>query len=148
MKKFIPALLLTTSIPLLAMAAPPAPPAQPAPPHAVPGDVPPPPHKAGPHAAGFKNLTPEQHAKMREIMQTQDKKRKEITRKYLDRLPEAEKKAMHDELNQSREDASKAIRAILTPEQQKAFDEQKTKRDAHMKEWKEFQEWKANQAKK
>lgn len=155
MKKFIPALLITASIPLSVMASQnQADTSQPAKhPEHMPclmnnGMMPPPPNKCmGPHAKGLQNLTPEQQAKIRETMQTQDKKRRDITKKYLDKLPEAEKKAMQDELTQNREDTHKAIRAILTPEQQKNLDQQKAKQEECMKEWKEFQEWKASKAK-
>lgn len=150
MKKFIPTLLLTTTIPLLAMAEPAAPhnPNAPMPcKMSGPGAHMQSPMKMGPHAGGIQNITPEQHAKMRDIMQAQHKKRQDISKKYLDKLSEQEKKAMRDELNQSREEASKEIRAILTPEQQKSFDENKKKRDERMKEWQEFQDWKASKAK-
>lgn len=148
MKKLIPTLLFTTSIPLLAMAEPPAPHNPP-----MPCKMSAPAHmqapmKMGPHASGIQNITPEQHEKIRAIMQAQHKKRQDIAKKYLDKLSDAEKKAMRDELNQSREEASKEIRALLTPEQQKTFDENKKKRDDRMKEWQEFQDWKANKAKK
>ncbi|AWM81602.1 hypothetical protein DKL61_15355 [Gammaproteobacteria bacterium ESL0073] len=150
MKKLIPALLFTTSIPLLVMAEPPEAHNSSAPmPCGMsgPGTHMQSPMRMGPHAAGIQHMTPEQHAKMQEIMQEQHKKRQDITKKYLDKLSDSEKKAMRDELNQTREETSKAIRAILTPEQQKTFDENKKRRDERMKEWQEFQDWKANKAK-
>lgn len=148
MKKLIPTLLFTTSIPLLAMAEPPAPHNPPMPCKMSGSAHMQAPMKMGPHASGMKNITPEQHEKIRGIMQAQHKKRQDIAKKYLDKLSDSEKKAMHEELNQSREETSKEIRALLTPEQQKAFDENKKKHDDRMKEWQEFQDWKASKTKK
>ncbi|MEK1943866.1 MAG: LTXXQ domain protein, partial [Pseudomonas sp.] len=39
------------------------------------------------------------------------------------------------------------IRALLNPEQQKAFDEKHKQMEARRAEWQEFQAWKANKAK-
>ncbi|MNF07132.1 hypothetical protein D3C80_2072430 [compost metagenome] len=50
---------------------------------------------------------------------------------------------MEDELKASREKTQKDIRALLTPEQQKKYDELQKKREQRKAEWAEFQEWKA-----
>lgn len=95
---------------------------------------------------GMNNMSPEQRDKMQKIMREQTKARYEIKQKYYNKLSEADKKAMADELQKSRDDARKEMRATLTPEQQKSFDERQKWQDERMKEWKEFQDWKASKA--
>lgn len=53
-------------------------------------------------------------------------------------------KALKDELKASHEKTQKDIRALLTPEQQKKFDELQKKREQRKAEWAEFQQWKAD----
>ncbi|CRR43378.1 hypothetical protein PAERUG_E15_London_28_01_14_09157 [Pseudomonas aeruginosa] len=55
-----------------------------------------------------------------------------------------EQKALKDELKASHEKTQKDIRALLTPEQQKKFDELQKKREQRKAEWAEFQQWKAD----
>ncbi|MDU1800526.1 MAG: LTXXQ domain protein, partial [Pseudomonas aeruginosa] len=63
---------------------------------------------------------------------------------YLAKLPAAEQKALKDEPKASHEKTQKDIRALLTPEQQKKFDELQKKREQRKAEWAEFQQWKAD----
>ena len=95
--------------------------------------------------AGIK-LTPKQNEGMRKILGDQAQANFKIKQKYFDKLPDADKKAMLDELNQNREDSMKKMRALLTPEQQKQMDERKQQQEQRMKEWQEFQQWKAQKA--
>ena len=60
---------------------------------------------------------------MRKLMGEQMKQRQAITQRYLDKLPEAERQAMQKDLDASREKTHQSMRALLKPEQQKAFDE-------------------------
>lgn len=76
------------------------------------------------------NLTQEQKLKMRELMGAQMKNRREITQRYLDKLPEAERKSMRDELKSSKENTHQQMRSLLKPEQQKQFDEMHEKMKA------------------
>ena len=55
-------------------------------------------------------------------MGEQRKNDRELTQRYLDKLPEADKKALESERKASRDKQQSAIRAVLTPEQQKTFD--------------------------
>lgn len=160
MRKYIPALLLAVGLPALAIAAPvgssngfgcggpemghgncdgSGPCAR--------GDFDP--KQDGKHQGfhfGMNNISPEQRDKMQKIMREQTKARSEIKQKYFNKLSEADKKAMADELQKSREQARKELRATLTPEQQKSFDEKQKWQEERMKEWKEFQAWKASKA--
>lgn len=153
MRKFIPALLLTATIPALAIAAPAGKGPQGGPgfgPHCEGSG-----HHArdgfGPniakhdnHGMAGANFTPEQRKKMGDIMREQAKKRSDIQQKYYNKLSDADKKAFEAELKQSREDARKEMRAVLTPEQQKRFDENQKRHEERKKEWQEFQQWKAS----
>lgn len=161
-RKTIPALLLATCLPAIALAAPasnsdaslkgPGFGPEPAPFN----------HRMGPHGPnggdrcpGFKGpnaslermpdikLTPEQNQSMRKIAMEQEKTSFEIKKKYFDKLSDADKNAMLSELKQNQEDGMKKIRALLTPEQQKKMDERKQRQQERMKEWQEFQAWKA-----
>lgn len=159
MRKFIPALLLTATLPALAIAAPHGSGPAHGGPCGGPGDGPcaraehgpKGPHGFGKHGgahrgAGMHDLSPEQRDKMHKVMAEQAKVRKDIKQKYYDKLSEADKKAMADELQRSHEEARKQIRATLTPEQQKRFDEKQKWQDERSQEWKEFQQWKASKA--
>lgn len=99
--------------------------------------------KHAPHMFEQLDLSKEQKRDMRKLMGEQMKSRHEITQRYLDKLPEAERKAMLDELKTSKQDTHKKIRDLLKPEQQKQFDEMHEKMEAKRAERAEFQQWKA-----
>ncbi|MCY1273777.1 hypothetical protein D9M68_248130 [compost metagenome] len=146
MRKTLTALLIAASLPTFALAATSAAP-----------DAPP--YEGGMHMGGYGHghgkfggghgmfrdldLTREQRQQMGKLMGEGMKQRHEITQRYLDKLPEAERKAMKDELKASREKTQKDVRALLNPEQQKKFDELQKKREQRKAEWAEFQQWKA-----
>lgn len=138
MRKTLTALLLAASLPPLAFAAGDG--FEPRPMH---GDG----HRGG-HMMQELNLTPEQHRLMREQMRTQVKNQHEITQRYLDKLPAADKAAMQKELQDNRDKTNKAIRDKLTPEQQKQFDEMLQKIEERRAERAEFEAWKAERDKK
>ncbi len=130
MRKTLTALLLAATLPTLAFAMPM--------------------HDGGPrhHDRGhsmFKelNLSKEQRQEFRKLMGEQMKTHRDITKRYLDKLPEAEKQAMKKELDKARADQHKALRDLLNPEQQKAFDEHQKKMEARRAEMAEFKAWKA-----
>ena len=130
MRKTLTALLLAATLPTLAFAMPM--------------------HDGGPrhHDRGhsmFKelNLSKEQRQEFRKLMGEQMKTHRDITKRYLDKLPEAEKQAMKKELEQARAEQHKALRDLLNPEQQKAFDEHQKKMEARRAEMAEFKAWKA-----
>lgn len=130
MRKTLTALLLAATLPTLAFAMPM--------------------HDGGPrhHDRGhsmFKelNLSKEQRQEFRKLMGEQMKTHRDITKRYLDKLPEAEKQAMKKELDKARADQHKALRNLLNPEQQKAFDEHQKKMEARRAEMAEFKAWKA-----
>lgn len=133
MRKTLIAALFAATLPALAMAMP----------------------DSGPHHGGdhgqrpFQslNLTKEQRQEVRQLMGEEMKSHREITDKYLKKLSPADQKAMQDELKTQRDKTQAAIRAKLTPEQQKQFDEQKKKMEAKRAEWNEFQAWKAQKDK-
>lgn len=141
MRKTLTALLLAASIPGLALAMPPKGDCEP---HAMRGE-----HRA-PGARMFKDLdlSREQHEQIGKLMHEHRDDPREITQKYLDKLPQADKEAMRKELEQSRTDQDKAIRAVLTPEQQKTFDAHKADMEKRRAERAEFEAWKAEKDKK
>ena len=94
------------------------------------------------------DLSKEQQRDIRKLMGEQMKGRQEITQRYLEKLPAAEQKAMQDELKAAKEAQHKAIRALLKPEQQKAFDEHQQKMQERRAEHQAFKTWQAEQAKK
>ncbi|MBB2494967.1 Spy/CpxP family protein refolding chaperone [Aquipseudomonas ullengensis] len=142
MRKTLIALLLATSLPTLALATPADGPRGPA-------------HDCDMSAHGehhgprkgdmFKdlNLTPEQREQFRTLMHERKDDPRAITRKYLDKLPQAEQQAMKKELETARLDHDKAVRAILTPEQQKVFDQHKQEMEKNRADRAEFDTWKA-----
>lgn len=142
MRKTISTLFLAACLPTVALAAPPVDgPKGPGPkcaPHEACHD-----HKHGPKGPkGPKqgpmkelNLTPEQHAKFRDLMGEQFKAHRDITKKYLDKLPEADKQAMKAELDAARQKNDAAMRAVLNADQQKKFDEMKAKHEERRKAW-------------
>ncbi|WP_462379335.1 Spy/CpxP family protein refolding chaperone [Pseudomonas sp. Marseille-QA0892] len=93
------------------------------------------------------DLSKEQRREIGKLMGSEMKARRDITERYLDKLPEAQKSAMEKELKASQENNQNAIRALLNPEQQKAFDEAKKKREARRAEMAEFRAWKAEKEK-
>jgi Spy/CpxP family protein refolding chaperone len=144
MRKTLTALLLALTLPTLAMAMP----------------------EGGPHHGDgyghggghgdrhgsrmFKDLdlSREQQREIRTLMGEQMKSRHEITRRYLEKLPAAEQKAMQDELQAAKDKRHSSIRDLLNPEQQKAFDEHQKKMQERRAERAAFNAWKAEQASK
>ena len=68
---------------------------------------------------------------------------REITQKYLGKLPQADQDALKKELETARLEHDKAIRGILTAEQQKTFDSRKAEMEKRRAERAEFEAWKA-----
>ena len=130
MRKTITALLLAATLPTLAFAMPMQ-------------DGGPRHHDRGPGMFKELNLSKEQRQEFRKLMGDQMKTHRDITKRYLDKLPEAEKQAMKKELDKARADQHKALRDLLNPEQQKAFDEHQKKMEARRAEMAEFKAWKA-----
>ncbi|CAM5316809.1 P pilus assembly/Cpx signaling pathway, periplasmic inhibitor/zinc-resistance associated protein OS=Stutzerimonas stutzeri OX=316 GN=CXK95_16600 PE=3 SV=1 [Stutzerimonas stutzeri] len=93
--------------------------------------------------SGTGALTREQQREMHKLMGEQMQQRRAVTQRYLDKLPEAERKAMQDEIQKNRDDVHKQMRALLKPEQQKAFDESLKKMEEKRAERAEFLKWKA-----
>ena len=141
MRKTLIALMLAATLPTVAMAMPG-------------GDGPMGPRHGGDHhgrsAAPYSqlDLTREQRQQIGKLMGEQMHERKQLVNKYLEKLPAADQKALKDEIAANHEKTQKDIRALLKPEQQKRFDEMQKKRAERKAEWKEFKEWKAEQAKK
>lgn len=130
MRKTITALLLAATLPTLAFAMPMQ-------------DGGPRHHDRGPGMFKELNLSKEQRQEFRKLMGDQMKTHRDIAKRYLDKLPEAEKQAMKKELDKARADQHKALRDLLNPEQQKAFDEHQKKMEARRAEMAEFKAWKA-----
>lgn len=130
MRKTLIALAFAASIPAVALAMPGAG-------HGHHGG------KHGSHMFEQLDLSKEQKRDMRKLMGEQMKNHHDITQRYLNKLPEAERKAMQDELKASKQETHKKIRDLLKPEQQKRFDEMHTKMEAKRAERAEFQKWKA-----
>ena len=130
MRKTLTALLLAATRPTLAFAMPMQ-------------DGGPRHHDRGPGMFKELNLSKEQRQEFRKLMGDQMKTHRDITKRYLDKLPEAEKQAMKKELDQARTNQHKALRDLLNPEQQKAFDEHQKKMEARRAEMAEFKAWKA-----
>ncbi|MDX1299617.1 MAG: LTXXQ domain protein [Pseudomonas sp.] len=134
MRKTLTAVLLAMTLPTLAMA--------------MPEDGP---RHGGEHGSRmFKelDLSKEQHREVRKLMGEQMKSRHAITQRYLEKLPAAEQKAMRDELKAAKDKQHSAIRALLNPEQQQAFDEHQKKMQERRAEHMQFKAWQAEQAKK
>ncbi|WP_165674944.1 Spy/CpxP family protein refolding chaperone [Metapseudomonas otitidis] len=144
MRKTIAALLFAAALPTVAMAMPEGGP------RGEPGFGGPGGHggHGGPHLFKELDLTREQRQKVGKLMGESIKARHDITRKYLDKLPEAERKAMEAEIKASEDKNRADIRALLTPEQQKDFDAQVKKMDERRAERAEFEAWKAQRAQK
>lgn len=137
MRTLMPAVLFAALLPTLTLAA-----TQDA------TDVTPPPHRmmdGGPRGDGplrGLKLTPEQREQVGKLMGEERQQQREIVKSYLDKLPEDQRKALHDQLDGNRDKTRQSIRALLKPDQQKRFDEMEKKREDHAKEWAEFQQWK------
>lgn len=99
--------------------------------------------KQAPHMFEQLDLSKEQKRDMRKLMGEQMKSHHDITQRYLNKLPETERKAMQDELKNSKQDTHKKIRDLLKPEQQKQFDEMHERMEAKRAERAEFKQWKA-----
>lgn len=94
------------------------------------------------------DLSKEQREQIRKLMGEQWHARKDLTQKYLDKLPAADQKAMQDEIAAGKQKTQADIRVVLKPDQQKKYDEIVKKQAERRAEWKEFQAWKAQQAQK
>ncbi len=104
--------------------------------------------KHAPHMFEQLDLSKDQHREMRKLMGERMKNRHEITRRYLDKLPEAERQAMAKDLAASKEKTHQDIRKVLKPEQQKQFDEIHARMEAKRAERAEFRQWKAERDQK
>lgn len=136
MRKSLVALVFAAALPTLAFA--------------MPGGMHDGPHggNRAPHMFQELDLTKEQQREMRKLMGEQMKQRQAITQRYLDKLPEAERQAMQKDLDASREKTHQSMRALLKPEQQKAFDEGLKKMEEKRAERAEFLKWKAERDQK
>lgn len=137
MRKLMPAVLFAALLPTLTLAA-----------TQDSTDITPPPHgklmDGGPRGDGplrGLKLTPEQREQVGKLMGEERQQQREIVKSYLDKLPEDQRKALHDQLDGNRDKTRQSIRALLKPDQQKRFDEMEKKREDRTKEWAEFQ-WK------
>lgn len=139
MRKTLTALILAASLPTLALA--------------MPQDGPAPCHKSmhGEHRGGGPlkglDLSAEQREQLGKLMRERNDDPREITQKYLGKLPQAEQDALKKELETARLEHDKAIRGILTAEQQKTFDSRKAEMEKRRAERAEFEAWKAEKDK-
>ncbi|HSX72189.1 MAG TPA: Spy/CpxP family protein refolding chaperone [Pseudomonas sp.] len=139
MRKTLTALFLAASLPTLAVAMPESAPC----------------HKPmhGEHRGHgmrmFKelDLSAEQREQVGKLMHERRNDPREITQKYLQKLPKADQDALKKELETARLEHDKAFRAILTPEQQKTLDARKAEMQKRRAERAEFEAWKAEKAK-
>lgn len=133
MRKTMTALLLAMTLPTLAMAAPGGD-------HRPGGDH-------GPRFFHELDLSKDQQRQVHKLMGEQRKNDRELTQRYLDKLPAADKQALETERKASRDKQQTAIRALLTPEQQKTFDEQAAKMKERKADREAFEAWKAEHKK-
>ena len=150
MRKTLIALMFATALPTVAMAMPEGPGPMGGPESHMMGG---PGHgEHGPRGKGGPfsqlDLSKEQREQIRKLMGDQWHARKDLVKKYLDKLPAADQKAMQDEIAAGRQKTQADIRAVLKPDQQKKYDEIVKKQAERRAEWKEFQAWKAQQAQK
>lgn len=138
MRKLMPAVLFAALLPTLTLAA-----------TQDSTDITPSPHgklmDGGPRGDGplrGLKLTPEQREQVGKLMGEERQQQREIVKSYLDKLPEDQRKALHNQLDGNRDKTRQSIRALLKPDQQKRFDEMEKKREDRTKEWAEFQQWK------
>ncbi|WP_263145576.1 LTXXQ domain protein [Pseudomonas sp. RIT-PI-AD] len=82
------------------------------------------------------------------LMAEQMKSRRDITERYLDKLPAADKQAMENEIKAAKDKTDAAIQAQLTPDQQKRFAELKQEQTKRRAEREEFEAWKAQRVSK
>ena len=151
MRKTLTALLLATALPTLAIASPGEDDMGPYHMHGdgyhdghmMRGDG----HRDGYMMRGM-DLTAEQRQKARSAMREQMQTHREITQRYLDKLPAADKAAMLKEQEDNRAKHQKAIRDTLTTEQQKQFDELQKDMEKRRADRAEFEAWKAERDKK
>ncbi|MDN4500066.1 Spy/CpxP family protein refolding chaperone [Pseudomonas mosselii] len=136
MRKTLIALMFAAALPTVAMAMPDGGPRHDGPHHR--GDAP----------FAQLDLSRDQRQQIGKLMGEQMQQRRDITERYMAKLPAAEQKAMKDELKASHDKTDGQIRALLKPEQQKKFDQLQKERAARKAEWKEFQAWKAEKAAK
>jgi protein CpxP len=149
MRKTLIALMLAAALPTAAVLASPEKGGPDAAPHMMQGDHGPKDGQRGDRGPfGDLDLTKEQRQQIGKLMGDQMESRRELTKKYLDKLPAADKKAMEDEIKAAHAKNDSAIRALLTPEQQKRFDEKQKKMEERRAEHAEFEAWKAEKAKK
>ncbi|HDS1735741.1 LTXXQ domain protein [Pseudomonas sp. BP8] len=134
MRKTLIALMFAAALPTVAMAMPEGGPRHDGPHHR--GDAP----------FAQLDLTHEQRQQIGKLKGEDMKAHRDITKRYLDKLPAADQKAMKDELKARHDKTQSEIRGLLKPDQQKKFDEQQKKRAERKAEWKEFQAWKAAKA--
>ena len=150
MRKTLIALMFATALPTVAMAMPEGPGPMGGPESHMMGG---PGHgEHGPRGKGGPfsqlDLSKEQREQIRKLMGDQWHARKDLTQKYLDKLPAADQKAMQDEIAAGKQKTQADIRAVLKPDQQKKYDDIVKKQAERRAEWKEFQAWKAQQAQK
>lgn len=150
MRKTLIALMFATALPTVAMAMPEGPGPMGGPESHMMGG---PGHgEHGPRGKGGPfsqlDLSKEQREQIRKLMGDQWHARKDLVKKYLDKLPAADQKAMQDESAAGKQKTQTDIRAVLKPDQQKKYDEIVKKQAERRAEWKEFQAWKAQQAQK
>ena len=134
MRKTLIALMFAAALPTVAMAMP-----EGGPRHDGPN------HRGGAPFAQL-DLSREQRQQVDKLMGEQMKAQRDITKRYLEKLPAADQKAMKDEIKARHDKTHSEIRGVLKPEQQKQFDEMQKKRAERQAEWKEFQAWKAAKA--
>jgi Spy/CpxP family protein refolding chaperone len=94
------------------------------------------------------NLTPEQRQQVGKLMGDQWHSRSEITQKYLAKLSPADQKAMKDEIAAKQAKIQSDVRALLTSDQQKTFDQMQKDREQRRADRAEFEAWKAQKAQK
>ncbi|MBH3427840.1 Spy/CpxP family protein refolding chaperone [Pseudomonas alkylphenolica] len=135
MRKTLIALMFAAALPTVAMAMPEGGPRH--------GD-----HHRGDAPFAQLDLSREQRQQIGKLMGEQMKGRQEITKRYLEKLPAADQKALKDELQAKKDKTQADIRALLKPDQQKKFDELQKERAAQRAEWNEFKTWKAEKAAK
>ncbi|MDF0732275.1 Spy/CpxP family protein refolding chaperone [Pseudomonas entomophila] len=134
MRKTLIALMFAAALPTMALAMPEGGPRHDGPHHR--GDAP----------FAQLDLTRDQRQQIGKLMGEQMKQRRDVTERYLAKLPAAEHKAMQDEIKAGHDKTQGQIRALLKPEQQKQFDELQKERAARKAEWQAFQAWKAEKA--
>jgi len=141
MRKTITALLFAAALPTVAMAMPQGGPGEGFGPGKGPGFGP---GHRGPAPFEQLDLSREQRQQIGKLMGEERHDQREVTQKYLEKLPAADQKAMKDELKAKHDKTQADIRGLLKPDQQKKFDDMKKKQEQRRAEWAEFQAWKAS----